>query len=197
MKKRVLLSASIIIVVLAVDQLAKILVKTRMHLYEHIDIASWFQIFFTENHGMAFGMDFVGTLFLTLFRLLAVGLFVWILFAQIKRCAPLGLIACLALIIAGAFGNIVDNTLYGLIFTASSPMSEPAQLVAFGQGYGSLFEGRVVDMLYFPLFEWPTWMPLVGGSTFFGAVFNVADSAISVGAVALAVFYHRHFFSRQ
>ena len=76
-------------------------------------------------------------------------------------------------------------------------MSEPAQLVAFGQGYGSLFEGRVVDMLYFPLFEWPTWMPLVGGSTFFGAVFNVADSAISVGAVALAVFYHRHFFSRQ
>lgn len=191
MKLRAYISAAIIVGVLVADQAIKIAVKTSMYLHESIDVFSWFKIFFVENQGMAFGMNFVGTAILTVFRLVAVGAFAWCLFKCIRQRYPIGFIVCLALIIAGAFGNIIDNCIYGLIFTESISNGMPATFTAFGEGYGSFLSGRVVDMFYFPLWVWPESMPLVGGTTFFGAVFNFADSAISVGAVAMILFYYK------
>lgn len=191
MKLRAYISATIIFGVLIADQAIKIAVKTSMSLHESIDVFSWFKIFFVENQGMAFGMDFVGTGILTLFRLVAVGAFTWCLVKCIRQRYPLGFVICLALIIAGAFGNIIDNCFYGLIFTESISHDAPAVFTAFGEGYGSFLSGRVVDMFYFPLWVWPESLPFVGGTTFFGAVFNFADSAISVGAVAMILFYYK------
>lgn len=191
MKLRAYISTAIIATVLIVDQIIKIAVKTGMSLHESFDVASWFKIFFVENQGMAFGMTFTGTALLTVFRLVAVGAFIWCLVKCIRQRYPMGFIVCLALIIAGAFGNIIDNCFYGLIFTESVPYEAPATLTAFGEGYGSFLSGRVVDMFYFPLWVWPESWPLVGGTTFFGAVFNFADAAISVGAVAMILFYYR------
>lgn len=191
MKLRAYTSTAIIATVLIVDQIIKIAVKTGMSLHESFDVASWFKIFFVENQGMAFGMTFTGTALLTVFRLVAVGAFIWCLVKCIRQLYPMGFIVCLALIIAGAFGNIIDNCFYGLIFTESVPYEAPATLTAFGEGYGSFLSGRVVDMFYFPLWVWPESWPLVGGTTFFGAVFNFADAAISVGAVAMILFYYR------
>lgn len=195
MKLRAYISAAIIIFILVADQAIKIAVKTGMSLYERIDVFDWFKIYFVENRGMAFGMDFVGTGFLTVCRLVAVGIFSYVLVKCIRQKYPMGFIVCLAMIIAGAFGNIIDNCFYGLIFTESQPY-EPffdgaAQLTPFGQGYGSFLSGKVVDMFYFPLWQWPESFPLIGGQTFFGAVFNFADSAISVGAVAMILFYYK------
>ena len=145
---------------------------------------------------MAFGMSFISTDLLTIFRMVAIAVFVYFLTRQIREKAPIGFIVCLALIIAGAMGNIIDNCFYGLIFSESTPAVPPfgthAQLVDFGAGYGSFLHGHVVDMFYFPLFTWPDWMPLVGGDVFFGAVFNFADAAISCGGVALLLFYYQH-----
>lgn len=191
MKLRAYISAAIILGVLIADQAIKIAVKTSMSLHESIDVFSWFKIFFVENRGMAFGMDFVGTAILTLFRLVAVGAFSWCLVKCIRQRYPIGFVICLALVIAGAFGNIIDNCFYGLIFSESISHEAPAVFTAFGEGYGSFLSGRVVDMFYFPLWVWPESWPFVGGTTFFGAVFNFADSAISVGAVAMILFYYK------
>ena len=140
-------------------------------------------------------MSFVGTGILTVLRLLAVAAFVYALVRCIRRRYPLGFIICLSLIIAGAFGNIIDNCFYGMIFTESQQenpfFSAPATFTDFGQGYGTFLSGKVVDMFYFPLWVWPESLPFLGGTTFFGAVFNFADSAISVGAVAMLLFYYR------
>ncbi len=196
MKLRSTITTLIILFVISADQVIKVCVKTGMCLYDKIHITDWFYIFFTENMGMAFGMSFISTVWLTLFRLGAIAFFTYILIKQIRKQAPIGFLVCLSMIIAGAFGNIIDNSLYGLIFTESVPLpppfAQPAQLVALGHGYGSFLNGRVVDMFYFPLFRWPDWMPLVGGNTFFGAVFNFADAAISCGAVAMILFYHKY-----
>lgn len=195
MKLRAILSAAIVLFVLVTDQIIKIAVKTHMSLYERIDVFDWFKIYFVENRGMAFGMDFIGTGILTIFRLIAVGAFTYVLIKCIRRKYPIGFIVCLALIISGAFGNIIDNCFYGLIFTESQPTNpffhDVAQFTAFGEGYGSFLSGRVVDMFYFPLWQWPESWPIIGGQTFFGAVFNFADSAISVGAVAMILFYYK------
>lgn len=104
---------------------------------------------------MAFGMDFVGTLTLAVFRIIAIGFFVYVLIRQVKSSAPLGLLVCISLIIAGASGNILDNMFNGLIYSESFPYADPAQVVPFGHGYGKFMEGRVIDMFYFPLFTWP------------------------------------------
>lgn len=178
--------------VLIVDQIIKISIKTGMYIGEKIEVTNWFHITFTENKGMAFGMDFAGTMVLALFRIVAVGFFLYGLRNLITKQAKTGVIVCWAFIVAGAAGNIIDNSLYGLLFTESgySP-SDVASLTTFGQGYGTFLSGRVVDMFYFPLFTWPEWVPFVGGNTFFGAIFNFADAAISCGAVALLLFYHR------
>lgn len=195
MKLRTILSTAIILFVLVADQIIKIAVKTNMTLYEHIDVFDWFKIYFVENRGMAFGMQFVGTGILTICRLIAVAAFIYALAKCIRQKYPIGFIVCLALIIAGAAGNIIDNCFYGLIFTESIPneslTAAPAMFTAFGSGYGRFLSGRVVDMFYFPLWQWPESWPFIGGQTFFGAVFNFADSAISVGAVAMILFYYK------
>ncbi len=191
-KKRSLIAVAVVLGVIIIDQLIKFDIKTTFLLHEDFCVAGdWFHILFTENRGMAFGMQFVGTMFLALFRIVAIGFFCLVLARLIKRKAPYGVIVCVAMIIAGALGNIIDNMFYGLIFTESTPFSL-AQLVPMGQGYGSFMSGKVVDMFYFPLFTWPDWMPLVGGNTFFGAIFNFADAAISCGAVALLLFYYKY-----
>ena len=190
--KRSVLAITILIAVLVIDQIIKFEVKTHFQLHESYHITDWFQLVFTENRGMAFGMQFVGTMFLALFRVVAIAFFCVVLWRLVQRKAPYGLIVCVAMVIAGAAGNIVDNLCYGQIFTESTPWGEPAQLVAWGQGYGSFLSGKVVDMFYFPLFTWPAWMPWVGGDVFFGAIFNFADASISCGAVALALFYYKY-----
>ena len=191
-KKRSLIAVAVVLGVIIIDQLIKFDIKTTFLLHEDYCVAGdWFHILFTENRGMAFGMQFVGTMFLALFRIVAIGFFCLVLARLIKRKAPYGVIVCVAMIIAGASGNIIDNMFYGLIFTESTPFSL-AQLVPMGQGYGSFMSGKVVDLFYFPLFTWPDWMPLVGGNTFFGAIFNFADAAISCGAVALLLFYYKY-----
>ena len=186
------LTAAIVLGVLVVDQLIKIAVKTTMYLHEHIRIADWFYIYFTENNGMAFGWQFFDKIFLTLFRLIAVLIISVFLSRSVKRGAKTGFIVCLAMIIAGAAGNIIDCVFYGQLFSESTS-TEIVQFVPFGEGYQSLFYGRVVDMFYFPLFEfdWPSWMPLVGDQhfIFFSPIFNFADASISVGVILLLLFY--------
>lgn len=186
------LTAAIVLGVLVVDQVIKIAVKTTMYFHEHIHITDWFYIYFTENNGMAFGWQFFDKIFLTLFRLIAVVIISVFLARSVKRGANTGFIVCLAMIIAGAAGNIIDCVFYGQVFSESTP-SEIAQFVPFGEGYQSLFYGRVVDMFYFPLFEfdWPSWMPFVANQhfIFFSPIFNFADASISVGVILLLLFY--------
>lgn len=188
------LSAAIIVTVLLVDQIVKILVKTTMYLHESIHITDWFQIFFTENMGMAFGMELVGKLFLTSFRIVAVVLIGWYLIDIIKRNLKTGYIVCIALIMAGAIGNIIDSVFYGVIFNESTN-SQIASLVPIGQGYGEWFQGKVVDMFYFSIVDTylPNWLPIWGGRhfIFFSPIFNIADSAISCGIIVLLIFYHK------
>lgn len=190
---RAIVAAVLVLFVLLVDQIIKFEVKTNMSLYERIDVTDWCKLLFIENRGMAFGMDFIGTMFLTLFRVAAIVLFTFILVRVVRKKAPIGLIVCFALVVAGAAGNIIDNCFYGLVYTESVPCGAPAQLVPWGEGYSSFLSGKVVDMFYFPLFRWPSWVPLIGGDVFFGAIFNFADAAISCGAIAILLFYRQYF----
>ncbi len=164
-------------------------------------IGNWAHLKFLENEGMAYGMSFggeVGKVFLSLFRIFAVGAISYYIRMQIKAKAPLAFIFALSLILAGAIGNIIDSLVYGLIFTNSH--YQVAELVPFGQGYGSFLHGKVVDMLSVTLFDYrlPSWFPFIGGQhrTFFGAIFNVADSAISIGVVIILIF-QRSFFKEE
>lgn len=195
-RHRGLWACIIIFVVLILDQVLKIWVKTHFYLGEDYHITDWFQLVFVENNGMAFGMQFIGKLFLSLFRIVAVSLLVWYLVTVCRRRnTPAGYVACLALITAGAAGNIIDSLFYGLIFNDPLPPAV-ATLFPEGGGYAPLFYGRVVDMFYFPLFTftWPDWVPGVGGGEFlfFQPVFNLADAAISVGIIVLIIFYGRY-----
>lgn len=182
------LALIIILSVLVIDQIIKILVKTNMSLGESIDITSWFKILFVENNGMAFGMEIIGKLFLSLFRIVAIGFFIWYLIKIIDKGFPTGYIVTVAFVIAGATGNLLDCMFYGLFFTESTPVGEAA-FTSFGSGYAPFLYGKVVDMFYFPLWTWPEWMPLVGGDIFFSPVFNFADSCITCGVIALLLFY--------
>lgn len=184
----VLLFVSILLVI---DQIIKISVKTGMCLHESIRVTDWFYISFIENSGMAYGMTFVNKLVLSLFRIVAISVVGWYLCRQIKRGARMVYVICLALVFAGALGNLIDCMFYGLIFNASSPYYV-SYFVPFGHGYAPFLMGKVVDMFYFPLIvtTWPEWMPLCGGEQFifFSPVFNFADSCISVGVVLLLLF---------
>lgn len=190
------LATIIILLVIVIDQLIKIWVKTGMYWGEDIEIFSWFHIRFVQNNGMAFGMELGSKLFLTLFRIVAVGILIWII-ARISKndLYPKGFVVCVALITAGAAGNIFDCIFYGEIFTNPYP-PEVAHFVPWVDGYAPIFHGLVVDMFYFPLFSfvWPDWIPFLAGKTFsfFDPVFNFADAAISVGMVVLILFYSKY-----
>ncbi len=192
-RNRGLLAAGIMLAVIILDQVLKIYVKTHFYLGESYEIFPWFQIAFIQNNGMAFGWELGSKLLLTLLRIVTVA---FLLYYVCKICsrpeARTGYIVCLALIIAGAAGNIIDCMFYGLIFNNPMP-PEVAQLFPPEGGYGEFLRGKVVDMLYFPLvsWTWPAWVPVVGGEyfLFFSPVFNLADSAISVGLIVLLIFY--------
>lgn len=196
-------SLIIIILILVVDQISKIYVKTNFVLGESTAVFDWFKILFIENEGAAWGTklsdllpisESAGKLVLTIFRLFAIfGIGYW-LWDIIKKESPKTLILAVSLIFAGALGNIIDSVFYGMIFDNSS--NQVATLFS-SEPYGNLFYGKVVDMLYFPLVDttWPEWVPSVGGKSFrfFEPVFNIADTAISTGVGILIVFNKKAF----
>ena len=189
------LSAFIVIAVLVIDQIIKIWVKTNMYWHESIKITDWFYIYFTENNGMAFGMEIFNKFFLTGFRIMAAIAIAYLLVQYVKKNYKTGFLVCVSLILAGAIGNIIDCVFYGEIFSESTN-SLLATFVPIGEGYSEWFFGKVVDMFYFPIIDtyWPTWMPLVGGEhfIFFSPIFNFADAAISCGIIALILFYGKY-----
>lgn len=198
----------VIFSVLIIDQVIKIYIKTHKYwhqsdnaiqwLYEKLGIVAeaptWFYIYFTENNGMAFGMELFGKLFLTSFRIVAVTLIGWYLYKIIKRGFKTGYIICVSLILTGALGNIIDSVFYGVVFNESTH-SQIASFMPEGGGYSTWFYGKVVDMFYFPIIDanWPTWLPFIGGEhfIFFSPIFNFADAAISCGIIALLLFYSK------
>ena len=184
----------LLVFILLADQVSKILVKTNMTIHESIEIFSWFKILFIENNGMAYGMEIGSKLLLSLMRVLLIGVLSVYLVREIKEKARWGYIVCLVMVVAGAVGNMIDGMFYGLIFDESTPYTV-SELVPFGSGYSSFMTGKVVDMLYFPIINttWPEWVPMVGGEgfIFFSPIFNIADSSISVGVVALLIWYRK------
>ncbi len=188
----------IIILVLLIDQISKIYIKTNFILGDQVEVFSWFKILFVENEGMAWGAKIpgeYGKLILTLFRILAVaGIGYW-LWDSVKKQGSKILIVAIALIFAGALGNIIDSVFYGVIFNDS--MHQVANFMPAEGGYGSIFYGKVVDMLYFPIYKGylPEWIPFWGGDyfTFFEPVFNIADTAISIGVALLLIFNKNAF----
>ena len=195
-------SLLIIFLVLFIDQAVKIWIKTHMYLGQEFHVfGNWFIIHFTENNGMAFGLEFGGSfgkLFLSMFRIAAVIAIGWYLAYLVKSKAHKGLITCFSLIFAGAIGNILDSALYGMIFSDS--MNQLSRLFPPEGGYAGFLHGRVVDMLYFPLIEshFPQWFPFWGGEEFlfFRPVFNIADSSISIG-VAILFIWQKRFYPEQ
>ena len=190
--------AILVFVLILLDQILKIWIKTHLRIDEAIMVVpDWFQLRFIENNGAAFGMQITsaggfdwGKLALSLFRVVMIGLLGYYITYLNRReaRAPKGVTIGLALILAGALGNLIDSMFYGMIFTQSTPMT----VATLGEGYSQFMMGKVVDMFYFPLFEWPDWMPLIGGDVFFGAVFNVADAAISIAFVLALCFYSKY-----
>ncbi len=201
LKKSILL----IVLILAIDQLSKIYIKTNFVLGESVQVFSWFKILFIENEGAAWGTklsdilpisESLGKLFLTIFRLFAIfGIGYW-LFDIIKKKSPKVLILAVSLIFAGALGNIIDSVFYGLLFNDSN--NQVAELFS-NEPYGNIFYGKVVDMLYFPLIDttWPEWVPRFGGQNFrfFEPIFNIADTAISTG-VGILIFFNKRAFAK-
>ena len=191
-RKRSVVIVSLILLALVIDQAIKVVVKTNMQLGDSIPVfGDWFKILFVENNGMAFGMEIFNKIFLTGFRIVAVAFLGYILYRLLKNDKyPFGFILCVAMVLAGALGNIIDCLFYGEIFTSS--YGRIAEFVPWGEGYGTFMQGRVVDMFYFPLFTWPEQLPLIGGNIFFAPVFNFADACISCSVVALFVFYRKY-----
>lgn len=200
-KGRFLLILGILLVV--IDQVIKVLVKTHMTLGESIPVlGNWFQLVFVENKGMAFGLSWGGAFgkyLLTVFRIALFGFLCWWITKLLKRGrdgqekgamapTPMGVLVGLTLITAGALGNIVDCLCYGLIFSEST-----VNTVATLGSYAPFMQGKVVDMFYFPLWVWPNWVPWLGGHIFFEPIFNFADSCVTVGAFYLALFHWKFF----
>lgn len=186
------LVTAMVVVLLIIDQWIKLYIKTHFCLGESVRVTDWFFIDFIENNGMAWGMSFIGKFWLSLVRSVAIIFLVWYLHRIIKQGKHrLVYIFLVALVLAGAIGNMIDSMFYGLMFTASSPYYVAYQ-VPFGEGYAPFFMGKVVDMFRFPFFTytWPEWFPIWGGQqgTFFDPVFNFADSCVSVGIIAMLIF---------
>lgn len=201
MSKRTKIAIFLIAGVLIIDQISKFYIKLNFHLGDafHVFNTNWFIIKFIENNGMAFGMEFGGDwgkLALSLFRLVAVGAIAYYLSDIIKKKAPLGLIISVSLIIAGAFGNIIDSMFYGLIFSESTEISK-AVLFPEAGGYSGFLHGKVVDMFYFPIIRghYPSWSPIYPGAPFefFRPVFNIADTAITTGVFMILMWQKRYF----
>lgn len=183
--------------ILLIDQVLKVFIKTNMVIGEEIPIlGNWFRIHFLENNGMAFGMEWggkTGKAALSIFRMVAIIGIAWYLDSIIRKKASLGLILSVSAIIAGAAGNLIDSAFYGMIFSES--WHTPAILFPEGGGYSSFLQGRVVDMFYFPVIDthWPDWSPIKPGQSFifFRPVFNIADTSITTGVLAILVFQKR------
>lgn len=199
--KRSYLAVGIVIFVLLIDQILKFWIKTTYPLGGGFDILGldWAKIHFVENEGMAFGMELggnYGKLILSIFRIVAVLFIGYYLYTLIKTKTSWGLIASIALVLAGAMGNIIDSVFYGVIFSESS-FAQIAQYMPADGGYTTILHGHVVDMFYFPMAQgsYPDWMPLIGGKfyLFFRPVFNVADAAISVGIISILIFQRSIF----
>ncbi len=196
-------AALVVTAVLLLDQSVKIWIKTSMVMGDKISVfGDWFYILFTENPGMAFGMEFggdYGKLALSLFRIFAVIAIGWYLHKLSKSQASKGLIVGLALVLAGALGNIIDSAFYGMIFTDS--YGRIAEFMPAAGGYATFLHGKVVDMLYFPLIEgnFPSWLPIWGGEDFifFRPIFNIADASISIGVVYLLLFHRKELFKEE
>ena len=189
-----MLAIALIFILLVIDQTIKVLVKTNMELGQSIHITEWFQILFIENNGMAYGMTFFNKLVLSLFRIVAIGAIGFYLWRVVHTKHKRGYVIALAMVLAGAAGNIFDSMFYGLVFDQSTYFSV-SQVVPFGTGYAPFLYGRVVDMFYFPLIvtHYPDWFPFHAGDEFifFSPVFNFADACISVSVVAIFLFYRQ------
>ena len=186
------LVTAMVVILLIIDQMIKLYIKTHFCLGESVRVTDWFYIEFVENNGMAWGMSFIGKFWLSLLRLVAICVLFWYLCRIIQRGPHRKLyIYLVALVLTGAIGNMLDSIFYGLIFTASST-EYVSYMVPFGTGYADVLMGKVVDMFRFPFFTytWPDWVPFFGGQhgTFFDPVFNFADSCVSVGVISLLLF---------
>ncbi len=196
-------AALVVTAVLLLDQSVKIWIKMSMTIGERISVfGDWFYILFTENPGMAFGMEFggdYGKLALSLFRILAVIAIGWYLYKLSKSEATKGLVIGLALVLAGALGNIIDSAVYGILFSDS--YGQVAEFLPAAGGYATFLHGQVVDMLYFPIIvgKFPSWLPVWGGEDFifFRPIFNIADASISVGVVFLLLFHRKELFKED
>ena len=193
--KKIFLTAFILVLI---DQITKVWIKTHFVLGQEFQIFDWFIIHFTENNGMAFGMEFgghTGKTLLTLFRIIVVGIGIKYVADLAKSKLPNGTLIAIGLIIGGAIGNIIDSSFYGILFNES--YNNVAQFLPDTGGYSSILHGKVVDMFYFPLINshYPEWMPILGGDhfIFFRPVFNIADAGISVGIFTILLFYRKEF----
>lgn len=173
-----------IFIVLLIDQVSKFYIKLNFRLGESVEVFSWFQIYFIENNGMAFGMEIVGKLFLTIFRIVAVAGLAYFIHYLIRKQARDGFVLSVALLLAGAAGNIFDSVFYGVLFSDS--YGHVANFLPAEGGYAPLFYGKVVDMLYFPLI-----VNSAGETIFFSPVFNIADSAITIAAAIILIFFRK------
>ena len=186
------LVTAMVVLMLVIDQIIKVYIKTHFSLGESVRVTDWFYIDFVENNGMAWGMSFIGKFWLSLMRTAAICALLWYIVRIVRRGTYRPLyIFLVALVMAGAMGNMLDSFFYGLVFDASTPF-HVSQFVPFGNGYSGFLMGKVVDMFRFPFFTftWPDWVPLMGGSetTFFDPVFNYADSCVTVGIFSLLLF---------
>lgn len=177
-------SLILIFIVLLIDQVSKFYIKLNFRLGESVEVFSWFQIYFIENNGMAFGMEIVGKLFLTIFRIVAVAGLAYFIHYLIRKQARDGFVLSVALLLAGAAGNIFDSVFYGVLFSDS--YGHVANFLPAEGGYAPLFYGKVVDMLYFPLI-----VNSAGETIFFSPVFNIADSAITIAAAIILIFFRK------
>ena len=190
-KQQAVVSVLIFLVILIIDQVIKISVKTGMTLHESIRITDWFYISYIENNGMAWGMSIMPKIMLSLFRLVAIFGIGWYIYKQIQKGSRWLYVVLLSMVLAGAAGNLIDCMFYGMIFSGASS-DYTSFFVPWGTGYAPFLEGRVVDMFYFPLIvtNYPDWFPVWGGESFvfFSPVFNFADASISVSVVSILLF---------